>query len=386
MKNYVIIGAGAMGRVIARDLLDTEVDSNLLLLDNDENQLRNSAEYLNSDRVETQKCNVLDKSTALKSLRGKDIVISAMPHSMSLHAIEAAISAGTSLVDLVGSFPDKRAALNDKAKSAGVLILPGCGVAPGISNICVGQAVELLDVAVNAIIYVGGIPVKKEPPLYYQTVYLLESVFNAYLKPVNIKKDGKLIKTEPLTGIEQIEFPEPIGTLDAFYTDGLASLPLTLADKISGNLLEKTMRYPGHVDKILFLKECGFLSKDPLNVKGKEVAPFELLVKLFESNLKLSPEGDILAMRIIVDGIQNGKNTKHQFELVDFYDSETQSTSMARTTGFPAAIAARKIANGELTEKGVWFPEQIFIGNRFAGFLSELKTRGVTVTHKTEIF
>ena len=198
-----------------------------------------------------------------------DISVDGCPHARSLDALEASIEAGVSFVDLVGSKPELRRALDQKARAAGVLVVPGLGVAPGLSNVLVARGMASLDETRDAVIYVGGIPRERTPPLEYQTVYSLVSMFGAYLRPAQIWVDGEKSTAEPLTGIEILEFPPPIGPLEAFYTDGLASLVLTVPHRIRGSLSEKTLRYPGFAEKVKVLKDCGLLGAEPVQVGVK---------------------------------------------------------------------------------------------------------------------
>lgn len=382
MKRYAVFGAGLMGRVIAEDLVETESEAEVTLFDVSDERLQEVAASIDCTRLVTRKLDATDTVAGVQAMRGRDVAIGALPHGLSLALIEAAVEAGTDFVDLVGSGPERRAALHDRAREAGCLIIPGCGVAPGISNMCVGRGVELLDETESALIYVGGIPKRKRPPLFYETVYLLESVFNAYEREATIIEDGQESTVKPLTGLETITFAEPIGALEAFYTDGLASLTLTMRGKIQGTLFEKTLRHPGHVERIQTLKQCGLLSREPVRLADVEVVPRELLLELLGERLTLGPEGDMLAMRIIVEGKKDGFPRRHTFELIDHFDPERKHTAMARTTAFPAATAARMITGDELRQKGVFFPEQVFTGSRFGAMMDALAARGVRVTHR----
>ena len=381
MREYAVLGAGMMGGAIARDLLEQDEQAQVTLLDRDEARLTQIAEKLPSSRLRQGKVDVLDAAATAKALQDHAVAISALPHGLSLGGIEAGIRAGVCVVDLVGEAPEERAALGERALASGVLVVPGCGVAPGISNICVGRGVELLDETESAVIYVGGIPRRKREPLQYETVFLLESVFNAYLRPVHAIIGGKRVVLEPLSGLEPVEFPEPIGTLEAFNNDGLASLLLTVGDEIAGDLVEKTMRYPGHVERVRFLEQCGLLGKDPVQCGGNEVIPIEMLTEVLGPRLELGPDGDILVMRVVVEGRKEGVAQRHVFELIDYFDPVSGNTAMARTTGFPAACAARMIASGAVTERGVLFPEQLFAGDHYAAFVADLSAKGVSVTH-----
>ena len=207
MKKYAVFGSGMMGRVVAKDMIDTEPDAEVFLYDGNQNALEKAAKFLNSSRVSTQKLDAKDSSELARALKGKDVALGALPHGLSFGLVEASVGAGTSLVDLVGSGSWKRAPLHQRAKDAGCLIIPGCGVAPGVSNMCIGRGAELLDEARTGVIYVGGIPKKKAPPLFYQTVYLMESVLNAYGRDATIVVNKEEAKVPPLSGLETISFP-----------------------------------------------------------------------------------------------------------------------------------------------------------------------------------
>ena len=382
MPRYAVFGAGMMGRVVAQDLLASEADATVALFDRSDELLAKAAESIADSRLSTEAVDAKEPVAAARAMEGHDVAIAALPHGLSLSLVESAIASGTSLVDLVGEAPDKRRALDAEARAAGSLIVPGCGVAPGISNFCVGRGIELLDETDKAAIYVGGIPRKPEPPLWYQTVFLLESVLAAYRRKATIRRDGRWVEVEPLTDIEELAFPGPIGKLEAFYTDGLGSLPMTVGERVSGDLYEKTLRYPGHVAGILVLQQCGLLSPTAVDVAGASVAPVALLQKVLEDKLRLGPEGDILVMRIVVEGRSAGRSVAHEFELIDYFDAENGHTAMARTTGFTAACAARRIAVGVIEGAGVRFPEEIFLGEQFDSIVAELGTKGVRVEHR----
>ena len=381
MARYVLFGAGYMGKVMAKNILESDAHNTVSIIDSNEQQLREASRYVNSERLSINAIDLRDVTTAVEIVKNHEIVISALPHSVALLGLQIAVEAKVSIVDIVGEAPEKQLELDVAAKEAGIVVLPDMGVAPGLSNICVGRGVELLDETEEAVIYVGGIPVRKEPPLYYQTLYRLKSVLNAYQRKVPIFKDGALVEVEPLTGIELLQFPDPIGNLEAFYTDGLNSLLVTMQGKISKNLAEKTLRYFGHIDRIKVLKECGLLDQIPVVVNGKEISPIDVTVASLTPLMTLSDAGDYLIMRVIVKGRKNSNNQIHTFELLDTYDPETHYTAMARTTGFPALITANMILDGKINKKGVQFPELIFRDALHTEFMSELEKYNIRIVH-----
>ena len=373
-----------MGRVLVDDLLTSDSGSTVLLCDRCADLLAEAAARHSEGRLTTRVVDVMAQDEVIAALDGVDVGLAALPHAQSPRLVEAAVVAKTSLVDLVGSRAAEKRALDARARQAGCLVVPGCGVAPGISNFCVGQGMAWLDETISVAIYVGGIPRRPRPPLFYETVFLLQSVLSAYRRPAVIRRAGRPVQVAALSGLETIEFSEPVGQLEAFYTDGLASLPLTVGDRVQNDLYEKTLRCPGHVAGIRLLEQCGLLSEEAVEIDGTSISPVAVLEKTLAGQLALGADGDVLAMRVIVEGRAEGRPQRHVFEVVDFYDPKTGHTAMGRTTSFTAACAARQIAAGVLTETGVRFPEEVFVGDRFDAIVAELATKGVRVVHRAE--
>lgn len=381
MTCYAVLGGGLMGKMIAKMILETDENATVTLFDKDPWLLHTYKSASEDERLSVCALNIQDRNVFEKII-GYNIVISALPHSVSLRALKVALMAFVSAVDIVGEFPERHLMLHRHALLAETSLLPDMGVAPGLSNICVGRGVELLDETDEAIIYVGGIPKEKKPPLYYQTLYRLKSVLNACLRPVPILRDGEMIEVEPLSGVEAVTFPEPIGTLEAFYTDGLNSLDITMRGRVRRNLAEKTLRYPGYTAAMQVLKGCGMLDPSPVTVGEVTVCPIDLLISQLTPRLVLSPTGDFLVMRVVVRGRKNGVQQTHVFELIDEYDPVTGYTAMARTTCYPAVIAARMIVEGRIAKKGVLFPELLFVGDLYQEFMQELQTYNIRIRHE----
>jgi len=229
---------------------------------------------------------------------------------------------------------------------------------------------------------VGGNPLHARPPLKYSILYAADSLLDFYERKTFILEKGRIKEVEALSGIEPIEFPHPFSRMECFYTDGLSSLIHTMQGKIKGRLAEKTVRYPGHARAVKNLKAWGLFSRETLPVGDLEIVPREFLMTLLDEHWKLGKEGDVTLMKVVVAGKKSGKLTTHVFEMVDYFDPEKQYTSMAKTTCFPASIAAQMIVEGKIIKRGVLFPENVFQGDLFAPFMKALKDRGVVITHK----
>lgn len=334
---------------------------------------------------------VIGKVAALKTeediarvLTGADLAIACLPHSLSLAAIKAAIASNCHLVDLVGSLFMEKMDLNEQAKQAGVIIVPGCGVAPGITNFLAAQGIDLLDEADEAVMTCGGIPMHPLPPLWYQVVYRLESLLRLYTKPATAIEDGEIVELAPLSTLQEITFPEPVGLCETVITDA-HSTAFMLKGKVK-NLYEKTVRYPGHWEKMKVIGELGFLDDNPIAIEGIMTTPRAFAEKVLVSKMQGDSHEDITVLRVEVTGTKDGKRTKHLWEMVDLYDHERNITSMAKTTALPALIIAKFIATKKITETGVIPIESLIIRDRFQPFLNELKRLGIDIDYKEEVF
>jgi saccharopine dehydrogenase-like NADP-dependent oxidoreductase len=250
-----------------------------------------------------------------------------------------------------------------------------CGVAPGMCNILIGYADHLLDKTENVVYYVGGLPEIRVWPYEYKAVFSPVDVIEEYIRPARFIENGVPVMKMALSDPELMNFPG-IGTLEAFNTDGLRSLVRTIN---APNMKEKTLRYPGHIDKMKVLRDTGFFRKDPINVKGVRISPLDLTAQLLFPKWKLNPgEADITIMKVIVEGRKGKKRLRYTWDLFDKFDAVTGIHSMARTTGYTATVALRMIADGLYTQKGITVPE--FIGRKpecVKYMLKGLKERGV---------
>lgn len=385
MNKYLVLGAGKMGMVLAKDLLESDPEGQVTLVDILSDRLNQAAEFISSDRLHLKQIDIEDSVQREKVFDGHDVVLCALLHRHSLMTLETALKKGIHFVDLIGEFTRERMEFDEEAKSKDVALLSGVGVSPGITNVCVGRGVHELDETKDALVYVGGNPVQAKPPLNYRIVYAVNSLLGLYDREVNILENGEEKVVTPLTGVESISFPPDFQEMECFYTDGLSSLFHTMQGKVKGRLFEKTVRFKGHSQEIQTLKSCGLFSKQPVQIGDQEVIPREVLETLLDERIKLGEEEDVTLLRVVISGVKAENPKKYVFEMIDYFDSGKNYSSMAKTTSFPASIAAQMIVKGTISLRGTLFPEFVFHGELFKTFIEELGKRGVTVTEKEEI-
>jgi lysine 6-dehydrogenase len=276
--------------------------------------------------------------------------------------------------------------LSALAQARGVTAVVDCGVAPGMSNLLCGHAAARLDPCESLAIYVGGLPVERRWPFEYKAPFAPHDVLEEYTRPSRVVERGEIVVKEALSEPELLDFPG-VGTLEAFNTDGLRSLATTLPVPW---MKEKTMRYPGHIALMRVLRETGFFSKEPLTVRGPggkaQVRPLDVTAALMFPKWTFEEgEADLTVMRVSAVGVEAGRRVRLTWDLFDRYDPETRTRSMSRTTGYPATIVARWLAEGRFRRPGVHPPETLGAdAGLVQAMLQELAARGVRYDVRVE--
>jgi saccharopine dehydrogenase-like NADP-dependent oxidoreductase len=292
--------------------------------------------------------------------------------------LRSIIEAGKNVVD-IAFFPEDPFVLDQEAKQRGVTAIVDCGVAPGMSNLLTGYAASLLDETSSVLIYVGGLPQVRQWPYDYKAVFSPMDVIEEYTRPARYVENGCEVVRPALSDPEFMYFPG-VGTLEAFNTDGLRTLIRTIG---APNMKEKTMRYPGHIEKIAILRETGFFDQTEIEINGHRIRPIDFTAKVLFPLWKMNEgEADLTVMRIAVSGTASGRPVTHQFDLLDRYDETTHTHSMARTTGYAATAAVRLLAAGLHRSPGIIPPELLGRDQSCVDFmLKSLAERNVIYTH-----
>lgn len=382
---YVILGAGRQGTACAYDLVHFGEAEEIILADANPRFSEKAIERLRSllasgPKVAIQPCtvSVQDHDALVKALRGAHALLSAVPYYLNPQVVRAAISAGVSMCDLGGDTPTvfEERRLHDQAIAAGVTIIPDCGLAPGMNNLLAVYGMEILDQTDSVEIRCGGLPQVPVPPLGYRLVFNLEGLLNNYFGKAYLLRDGRVTEIESFTDREEIVFPPPLGRCEAFVTAGATSTcPWTFERKLN-HYDYKTVRYPGHYEQIKLLAELGLLDTRPVRVRGVEIVPRDLFVKVVGDRISHPDIPDVVVLRVVCLGKKAGSSTEVILDLMEFYDEKTGFLAMERTTGFSAAIVMTLLAQGEVKEPGVLPLETAVSSKRF---VEELRRRGMGI-------
>ncbi|MDF1576570.1 MAG: saccharopine dehydrogenase C-terminal domain-containing protein [Bacteroidales bacterium] len=378
MSKIIVLGAGMVGSAMAIDLAKqhqvTLTDKNPDVL----KRVKQKCENLTILQLDATRLEELQRT-----VKPYDLVINAVPGFLGFNTLKDIIKADRNVID-IAFFPENALELDALAKEHGVTAIVDCGVAPGMDNVILGYYNEIMKIT-DFECLVGGLPKIRKWPFCYKAPFSPIDVIEEYTRPARYVENGKVTVREPLTDCEYVEF-DKVGTLEAFNSDGLRSIIHTMPH--IPNMKEKTLRYPGHVEYVKVLKESGFFDTRPVNVNGNLVSPLDFTSQILFSEWKLGEkEEEITVWRVMLKG-ENAKGQREEvvYSMQDEYCHETETSSMARTTGYTATAAANMFLDGLFKEKGVFPPE--LVGKHkacFDYFLSYLEERNIHYVKSTRV-
>lgn len=370
-KSYIVLGAGQQGLAAAFELAlngeaarVTLADASLLAARAGAQQIKKLliAQGARPPRISLITVDGRRESDLYNRIRGHDGVLSGLPYFLNVGAARAAIAARAHYVDLGGHFETTQEILrlDRPAQKMGVALSPDCGLAPGLCNSLAAHGIQRLENVSEVIMFCGGIPEHPVPPLGYKKVFNLDGMLGNYFGTSYILKNGQVAQIPGFSEKEEVTFDAPLGTLEAFTTGGATSTaPWTYEGRVR-SYSYKTLRYPGHFEKIMTLKQMGLFDEKPISVDGHAVVPRHLFLALAQAKLAHPEVRDLVVLRVIVRGEQVGKKVELIYDLLEYEDARTGFSAMQRSTGFPAAIALEMLVTGLVRARGVAPIERAF--------------------------
>lgn len=372
MARILVLGAGMVGSAMVRDLATRH---QVLATDFAPAPLQPLREVAN---VTTRQLDCTDSAAVKAAAADVDAVVCAVPGFLGFETLRSLVETGQKVSD-ISFFPEDALELDALAKETGAIVVTDIGVAPGCDNLILGHHDATMAVKRFECL-VGGLPITRTFPFEYKAPFSPVDVIEEYLRPARIYENGREVVKPALSEPSFVDFPG-VGTLEAFNTDGLRSLIRTMPH--IPDMIERTLRYPGHRERMLMLRESGFLSDEPIDINGTKVSPRDFTSKLLFDSWRLQPgEPEMTVMRVTVAGIENGKEVTHVYHLDDRGDAATQTSSMARTTGYTCTGMLECLLDGSWDTAGVTPPELVGKKNGLWPLIREhLAERGVTYTH-----
>jgi saccharopine dehydrogenase-like NADP-dependent oxidoreductase len=378
----VLGGAGLQGRAALFDLSRNDRVSEVLCVDLDPQPVE-SLPYVNRNKVNLIKADLSNRSELSELMKnGCDFVLDFLPPLMVRTAAEAAIEAGTSLVNT--NYGYKLISLDQAAREAGSAIMPECGFDPGIDLVLYGYALREFDELQVINSYCGGLPEKKActNPLNYKISWSWEAVLRTQKRDAVLMRQGQRVEVPAQIQhdndfIHNVNIPS-IGLMEAFPNGDAVNF--TDIMNITDQIVETgrySLRWPGWCDFWRPLAKFGFLSDEPIPDLPCKVNPFELMVKLMEPQLQYGPdEKDLAVMHNVFKGTKNGKQKTLVCNICVERDLATGLMGMNLAVAYPACIVGEMLVAGEIKKKGLLSPVKDIPVDLL---LTRLKERGIQI-------
>jgi len=361
MHIIVLGGAGAMGRVAVQTLTEFDDVERITIADYNEERAHEIAAALNSSKIEVKQIDVNNAERLGRLLRDANVVLSAVDYVFNLPVLKACIQEKVHYADLGGLFHMTRKLmdLTAEAEAAGITALLGMGGTPGITNLLARAAVDQLDHVESISVHLGcSDSTPSTAPLV--APYSIRTILDEFTKEPQVFQDGRWYSQQPLSGQEEMVFPEPVGRATAIYSlhSECATFPVSFREKGIRHVSFK-IAFPGDfMMKLKFLVDLGFGSEEPISVQGVKVAPREVLVKLLE----MAPVEDVEpqdcdVLRVVATGEVGGQRIEITNTIVVLPYRRWGISAGALDTGVPLAIAGRMLGNGQITRRGCFGPE-----------------------------
>lgn len=371
-----VLGAGAIGSAVAVDLAADEAVARVQVCEAQPAVLRAFRATYAHPRLRTYEADARDLGALEPIVAGSAVVVSCVDAAHTGRLARLALDLGAHFVDL--GEPAADPGLAEHAERRQRWVVTGAGLAPGLVGVLAMRGVEALDRARAVRIRVGDVPITPPEPFLHRFSHSADRLLTDYTHPSTVLHDGRRESREPLTGVETVEV-DGFGTMEAFYIGGGLG---SLADALQGRVERldiKTLRYPGHAERMRFVVDLGLAEKQSLDVRT-HLTYRDVLVRRLKQRLGGAYD-DAVLLRIEVDGVRDGEAGTLAYEMVDRCDTEAGLTAMQRCTGFPAATAAMLLAEKALAGGGAGAADQVLPREPF---LERLARRGIRAQERWE--
>ncbi|HEY1304404.1 MAG TPA: saccharopine dehydrogenase C-terminal domain-containing protein [Vicinamibacterales bacterium] len=384
-----VIGAGAMGRIVVKDLLETAPDGTLVVVcDVDRRRLREIATSRpkRTTRVRVKPMvvdarNVAATTRLLKSA-GAFGVINAAQHHFNLAVMDAAHRARVHYCDLGGLFHvTRKQIVRDQAwKKIDRLAVLGIGAAPGIVNVLARSAADTMDEVSEIHISVGSVdaPAVTGPPIAVS--YSIQTVIDEATQNAALFTEGKLTFVPPLSHAVQVDFPAPVGRKWPACTihSELATLPRSYKSKRLRECSFRIAFADALLDRLIFMRAAGLFSERPIPVRGTPVTPRDVVLAALRAQPSPPPsrlEAEYEILRVVIRGTRGGQAIE---ETVDCHTPAKADWGIGSdiNTGSPPSIVMQMLACGEITARGCQPPERAVTAE---AFFKQLALRGMSI-------
>ncbi|MBS72192.1 MAG: hypothetical protein CMO20_04470 [Thermoplasmata archaeon] len=336
MARIFAFGAGLVGTYICNELAKQGHEVKAIALNHHEIPLLDIVrDNLQFEIIEKDAFEYLDNN----NLEKYDLILNLLPGRIGDSIRGKLITMGLKICDLAFSdiSPEN---YSDQANSTGAIMLHDCGIAPGVSNMVVASEQNQSKPFKSVKIRVGGNPISTDDSWSYCAPFSPTDVIEEYTRPARIRKEGDEIVI-PAISDRHIFNAGNHGKMEAFLTDGLRSL-LDNPKITALSLSEYTVRWPGHIDKFIELRNKGEINEKEL-VDSWKYQPDKIEFTYMDISIVTNDGRDII-WTFDIPGID--------------LESNRLWPSMAVATGIPFIVGCEAILNDKIS--GIKSPDEYF--------------------------
>ncbi|TNF65185.1 MAG: saccharopine dehydrogenase family protein [Gammaproteobacteria bacterium] len=359
MHHILVLGSGKIGTLVASLLADSG-DYQVYLGDLKEPEKTPNTKT----KITTLSCDINDHGHLSALIKKFDIqsVVSCLPYFCNPKVAQAAAEHKLNYFDLTEDVEVTKK-VRTLATDNETVFIPQCGLAPGFISIVANDLIKKFDEIEHVKMRVGALPLNVSNPLQYALTWSTDGVINEYGNPCEILANSEKTLVPALEGLEEIQLDGL--NYEAFYTSGgVGSLIDTYRDKVK-NMDYKTMRYPGHCEKLQFLM-------NDLGLNQKR----DVLKNILEDIIP-ETKRDVVLVYVSVLGTIDGKlieeNYAEKFYPKTLFGETFTAIQMTTASGICAAIdmaVVEKTLKGPLaTQEEINFTH--FLNNRFGSYYNK---------------
>ncbi len=374
-----VIGAGAIGSAIARDLVERDTVTQVNVCDAHARLLQQLHNELQNPKLRSFQVDARDQRVLSSILNNSAVAIGCVVSTLNPSLARLCLDQGIHFCDLGSDDTSMQEilSLHEEARRKSIWIVPNCGLAPGLVNVLSRAGIAQFDEVDEVRLRVGDVPLNPEPPFNFRLSWSANKIIEDYTLPVWLIEEGKVIETKSLSRDESLYFAPPFGKMEAFCTaGGLATLVHDLADKVK-TLDHKTIRWPGHAGQMRFLLGLGFAEERKIDVRT-HLTYRDVLIRRMRRRLGGEYE-DAVLVRVLIKGRVEGHSRTLVYEMAELFSEDKKMTAIQRTTSIPAATVACLIGSGQIELGGAEPAENVVPAEPF---LETLRERGLAITKK----
>jgi len=377
----LIVGSGGQGAACASIMSRFMEIDKIKLTDMDESVAVKVANHISSAKITTGVLDATDSDAVAKAAEGYDVVMDMVLPWMATKVMKGALKAKAHYVNTAFDVPfwdefleGKELTLDQEFKEAGLTALLGCGMAPGFTNVLARYYANKMDKVTDIKMRIGKKNLTSDNKWYSDVLqpwspgWSPKQALIDCATPTYALENGKFVEYAPFSGLEECEFPEPIGILPVTHHshEEIYSMPRTFE-----GLQNCDFKYYLMIAPAVFYA-CGLLGDEEIKVNGTKVKPIDVVVSnlavpsdnfLTQTPEKLAAADKVALFEMIVEvtGEKDGKKITYKAncpkmnapgpKLLELFGTAMVNVSL------PAAVGAVQIM--EKVCPGIIFPDQL---------------------------